>query len=885
MALAVGSRLGPYDIGEPLGQGGMGEVYRARDTRLNRTVAIKVLPPDKLADPERKRRFVDEARAASALNHPAIVTVYDLATDQGVDFLVMEHVPGHSLDRVIASKGVPLGDALRYTVQIANALVAAHAAGIVHRDIKPANVIVTPESQVKVLDFGLAKLREAVDPEGETVTRAGHTEAGRVMGTVGYMSPEQASGRDVDHRTDIFSLGVLLYELLAGRRPFHARSSVETLHAIINDPPHPLNQTPEIDEILAKALAKNARDRYQHAGDFGLDLRRFQQAWETKSLPSQRGGIVKSLPPRRVALTAAAVTLAAIALGTGWLALRPDNTWTNPLENAQFTRLTDFEGSELDASLSPDGKLVAFLADRSGPFEAFIGQVGTGSFANITKGRFPELFHERTRSVGFSGDGTEVWLRVSATDPVSTTALGVTRGVWLIPALGGSPRRLFERANAAIWSPDGTKVAYFEPLPGDPIFIADRQGINPRQVFASGPGEHAHYESWSPDGRHIYFSRGFRGSEMDVWRVPADGGQAEQITRHHSRVAYPTPLDDRTLLYIATAESGEGSWLYAMDMDTRVTHRANLGVENFISIAASAGPNGPMTRLVATVANPRGTLWTVPILDRVATEDDARRLDLPAVRAVSPRYGPNYLLYLSSKGGGDGLWKFQNGSATELWKPTDEVLTAPAAISPDGSRICFTVRKGTRQRLYVMTSDGTGIRPLAESLDVRDAASWSPDGKSVVVSADQGNGGRVYRVPVDGGPPEQLVDELSYNPVWAPDGRLILYYFSPQGAIYPLRAITPDGKPVKLSDVSTRGEGGRFRFLPDGKSFVVLLGPFRNQNFYLVNIDTGVRRQLTEFKPGYSLRNFDVSPDGTQIVFDRVQENSDIVLIDLPRKQ
>lgn len=257
-------------------------------------------------------------------------------------------------------------------------------------------------------------------------------------------------------------------------------------------------------------------------------------------------------------------------------------------------------------------------------------------------------------------------------------------------------------------------------------------------------------------------------------------------------------------------------------------------------------------------------------------------MHLPAVRAVSPRYGPNYLIYLSSKGGGDGLWKFQDGASTELWRPTDEILTAPAAVSPDGQQICFTVRRGERQHLYLMTADGTGTRPLAESLDVRDSVSWSPDGKFVVASVDEGTGGRIYKIPLNGSPPERLVDENSYNPVWSPDGRLILYYFAPQGALYPLRGVTPDKMPFKTPEVSTRGEGGKFRFMPDGKSYVVLQGPYRSQNFYIVNVDTGTRRQISDLKPGYFMRNFDISPDGRQIVFDRTQENSDIVLIDLP---
>ena len=225
----------------------MGQVFRARDTRLGRIVAIKVLPHDRVTDPERKRRFLQEARAASALNHPNIVTLHDIASDNGIDYLVMEYVEGKSLDKKIPSKGLPLAEALDYAAQIASALAAAHAAGIVHRDIKPGNAVVTSEGQVKVLDFGLAKLMErpAPGPDGETQTQgSGPTEAGTVMGTVAYMSPEQASARPLDHRTDIFSLGVVLYEMIAGKRPFRGASHVETMHAILHDPAPALSGQP-----------------------------------------------------------------------------------------------------------------------------------------------------------------------------------------------------------------------------------------------------------------------------------------------------------------------------------------------------------------------------------------------------------------------------------------------------------------------------------------------------------------------------------------------------------------------------------------------------------------------------------------------------------------
>jgi eukaryotic-like serine/threonine-protein kinase len=298
---AAGTQLGPYKIEAPIGAGGMGEVFRATDTRLHRTVAIKILPRDQVADADRKKRFLQEARAASALNHPNIVTLYDIASDNGIDYLVMEYVSGKSLDKLITSKGLPPAEALNYAQQIANGLAAAHAAGIVHRDMKPGNVMVTAESQVKILDFGLAKLTEhAASAEGETRTQeSALTEAGTVMGTVAYMSPEQASARPLDHRTDIFSLGVMLYEMLAGTRPFRGKSQVETMHAIIHDPAPPISSVPpSLQEVLEKALGKDPRDRYQHAGDLALDLRRVGRSPGAKSSPHAGPASPRGSPTR-----------------------------------------------------------------------------------------------------------------------------------------------------------------------------------------------------------------------------------------------------------------------------------------------------------------------------------------------------------------------------------------------------------------------------------------------------------------------------------------------------------------------------------------------------------------------------------------------------------
>ena len=316
-----------------------------------------------------------------------------------------------------------------------------------------------------------------------------------------------------------------------------------------------------------------------------------------------------------------------------------------------------------------------------------------------------------------------------------------------------------------------------------------------------------------------------------------------------------------------------------MDVERRVAHRVSFGLEEYISIAASADGR----RLVATVSNPNRKLWTAPISDQIAEESSVRSFPLPTVSAVSPRFGPDYLLYLSSKGGANGLWKFKNGAVRELWKATEGALAAAPAVSPDGRQICFSIRKEGRARLYLMSADGTNLRALAESLDVRDTSSWSPDGKWIVVAANEGQANPLFKVAADGGPVIRLMDGVLYNPVWSPDGQLIVYTEAVQGASYRVNAITPEKQPVSLPELWVRTDGNRYRFMPNGKSVVIMQGKYRRQDFWSLDLATGRLRQLTKLQPGSSMRSFDISPDGRQIVFDRVRENSDLVLIDLAR--
>ena len=877
MSLSADTRLGPYEILGPIGAGGMGEVYRARDTRLGREVAVKVLPERLAASPDAMARFEREARAVAALAHPNIVALYDFGQTDGLVYAVTELLQGDSLRQRLVRESLPLRKAVEAAVAVAEGLAAAHAKGIVHRDLKPENIFMTSDGRVKILDFGLARMGESSALGSETSSPTSGpatpapTEPGVVMGTAGYMSPEQVRGQPADARSDIFSFGCVFYEMLTGEHAFARATAGESMAAILRDQPPAASRIvpdlpPGIDHALSRCLEKSPEERFQSARDLAYALK------EAFSTPTGAALVQAPAARRRRWIPAAAAAVLIVALAGGlWRLIRADSFWKNPLAGARFTRLTDWDGSEFDASISEDGKFVAFLSDRDGRFDAWVGQIGGGGFLNLSKGRFPDLVIPEIRNVAFSQDGAHVWFHVGA-------KRAEDHRIWLVPTMGGTPRIFLQNASEVVSSPDRSQIVYHTPEPGDPIFIADRNGGNPRKVFVEKRGIHNHFPTWSPDGRFIYFVRGVPPGDMDVWRIRSGGGAAERLTRHHSRVTYPALLDERTLIYVATRADGSGVGLYSMDVERRISHMVTSGLEEYLSVAASADGR----RLVATVANPVKTLWTAPISDRVVNDAGVTRLDLPAVRAAHPRHGPDYLLYVSSKGGADGLWKFKDGAETELWKGSDGAVAGAPAISADGARIAFVVRREGRAQLYLMTSDGTNARRIAESLDVRDAPSWSPDGKWIAVVSSEEGVSPLLKVPVDGGEPVRLLEGMTSDPVWSSDGRFIAYSDSLGGVTHRLRGVTPEKQPFPLPEVLVGSRGNRYRFLPDGKGLVIMQGLVWGQNFWLLELPSGRLRQLTDLRPDFEMKSFDVSPDGKQILFDRTRENSDVVLIDLP---
>jgi serine/threonine protein kinase/Tol biopolymer transport system component len=867
MALSSGTKLGPYEIISPVGAGGMGEVYRARDTRLGRDVAIKVLPEVVAHDADRLRRLEQEARAIAALNHPNILGIHDIGTHDGAPFLVSEFLEGQTLREKLVSGPLPVRRAIEYALGIAQGLAAAHERGIVHRDLKPENVFVTRDGRIKVLDFGLAKLvRPDEKREADATLTVAESLPGTVMGTIGYMSPEQVRGEPCDVRSDIFSFGVLLYEMLSGKRAFKHQNSAETMAAILREEPPPLADTgwqgpPELQRILARCLEKNVERRFQSACDLAFALE-----WLSGTPDSKKVSQPKS---RRAWLPW--IIAGALLTGTAvWETVRPITAPGNPLEKAHFTRVTDFESVE--AAISPDGRFVAFLSDHDGPYDVWLTQVGTGHLINLTQGNAGPL-PGPLRNVGFSGDGSEIWIGGG----------DVGMRLRMMPLTGGTPRNFLgeEVANLA-WSPDGERIVYHTFAKGDPMFVVDRTGANARRIFGEEPGIHNHFPVWSPDGRWIYFVHGTPATkEMDLWRIDPSGSHPERLTQVNSDVAYPTPVGDSTVFYVAPDADGSGPWLWAFDVKRMVSRRASVGLEQYTSVQASADGR----KLVATISNPVAGLWTVPILDRLAEERDVKPFKAPNVRALAPRFGGSSLFYLSSHGAGDGLWRLRDGQATEIWKGADGALLETPAVSRDGSRVAIVLRRNGRRQLHVLSSDGAELLPIAESVVALGSSCWSPDGKWIVTGGNDANGPGLFKILLEGGSPVRLVTGPALNPVWSPDGTLIVYAGTNVSTFAPLLAVRPDGTSVELPHISLRRLGEHVRFSPDGKSLIYMQGLLASQDFWLLDLASMKSRPLTRLQNRAAMRTFDVTSDSKQIVFDRLRENSQVVMIDLPKEE
>jgi serine/threonine protein kinase/Tol biopolymer transport system component len=729
----VGRTIAHYRIVEKLGEGGMGVVYKARDTHLDRFVALKVLPPERVTDPERKRRFVQEARAASALNHPNIVTVHDITQDDGIDFMVMEHVAGQTLAQLIGRKGLSVSEGLRCAIQVADALARAHAAGIVHRDLKPSNLMVTRDGLVKVLDFGLAKLTETA-PLGEdesTRTATPATEEGKIAGTLPYMSPEQAEGKLVDARSDIFSFGSVVYEMLTGRCAFRRGSPALTMAAILQSDPEPLSKVveevpPELERIVMLCLRKKPDRRFQHMVDVKIALEQLAEEHDSGTL------VRRPLPARRRLWPATAlVAITALAAGAGavWLWMRPGK----PPADAVLTRLTSDTGLTNEPDLSPDGKLLTYSSDRGGEnLNIWVQELAGGSAIQLT--RHPADDEEPS----FSPDGSRIAFYSSRDGG----------GLYVIPVLGGEERLVVPHGRRPRFSPDGRQIAYWvgnptNTAPSGKIYVVSSGGGAPKQLAADFAD--ARQPVWATDGRSILFD-GTRGARepADWWVAPVNGRPPaptgalgafsdQGLTPYQgperwigNQLLFSARLGDSTNLWRATISPG--TWRVAGAAE-RLTF--GTGVEASPSVAADG-------RMVFASIRGMYHVWSLNG-DTVQGSfgSEFQELVHHAASSGSPSVsadGKTLVLLSPQAGGQDLLVKDLETGRERLLRQVPSDVSRPV-LTPDGSRVAYSVTENGRRSIYSITVGQGMLEKVCE--DCGDATGWSAGGDALLFLAGQ----------------------------------------------------------------------------------------------------------------------------------------------------
>ena len=732
-----GQTIAHYTIVEKLGEGGMGVVYKARDMHLDRFVAIKVLPPEKLADPERKRRFVQEAKAASALNHPNIITVHDITSEAGIDFIVMEFISGKTLDQLIPRKGMRLAETLKCAVQVADALAAAHAAGIVHRDLKPGNVMVTESGLAKVLDFGLAKLTEpgAGDSEGTRTMRPEqppHTEEGTLLGTAAYMSPEQAEGKNIDARSDIFSFGVLMYEMVTGRRAFRGDSRLSTLAAVLNKDPVPASELVEelprdLERIINRCLRKNPAQRLQHMDDVKTLLEEMKEESDSGKLTARP----LAAQARRPASLLTILALIVAATGLTWWLTRSGA----PAPQLKLTQLTRDAGLTWQPALSPDGKLVAYASDRAGKdnLNIWLQQIGGGEPVQLTRRDANDYEPD------FSPDGTRIVFH-------SDRAGG---GIYVIPALGGPERLLAKDGQFPRFSPDGQWVAYHVGWArrAARIYLVPATGGAPRELETDVPW--AMLPVWSPDGKRLLFlgNTDPTGSIMataDWWSVPVVGGKAVKSGAAeafgkaglHFFLGGPSPAawsgGGNRIVFSSSLGDSENLWEATISPDrwqiSSAPRRLTTGTrENQPSVAATG-------RIVFSTANTNTGIWSLGVQankGRVAGELQPLTRGAAAEQFPTVSSDGRTMVFVTNRTGNNAVWMKDLTSGAESPLVVTHSDDFRGIISPDGSRVAFTRRiESGYADLYAIPSGGGAEEKLVGS--VAGLMGWSSDSRRVL---------------------------------------------------------------------------------------------------------------------------------------------------------
>jgi eukaryotic-like serine/threonine-protein kinase len=902
MTIPAGWRVGRYEIESLLGAGGMGEVYLARDPALGRPVAIKTLRPGVVGGADRLQRLVREARAASGLNHPYILTVHEVGTavpepghpagvpsHDEVHYIVTEFVEGVTFRAKLEADRLDLGKVLGYLIQVAEGLAKAHAAGIVHRDLKPDNIMVTPEGFVKILDFGLAKLVEG----GEDGLRARSGDAstvmhpqsspGMIVGTAAYMSPEQARGRPLDTRSDIFSFGCILYEAAAGRQPFAGASTIETLHNIIHAPVVPLRDaapgTPgELDRIVCKCLAKEADERYQTIKDVALDLKALRREPDVVDrrvagavTPAQRPVssaeyVVESIKRhKRGAAVLGVLGALALVVAAAWGLNAPGSRERGAAASPQMrvSRLTS-TGAVRHAAISPDGNWAVHVVEEAGQQGLWIRQIATGSNVNV-------LAPADTTYLGltFSRDGNYVYY-------VKHDGAGTAGTLYRMPALGGASRKILDGVHGTIaLSPDGTRLAFvrYDFSAGESsLVVADADGGQERVLALrrAPEGFEPDTPAWSPDGTLIT-SSGYSNDGLRLVTIAvADGTERRVWDLGVGSLRHTAWLPDASGILALAADQSSGFFyqIWHVGYPGGEARRVTNDLSSYVGVSLTADAGTLLTVQGDMISN----VWVAP-------GGDARR----AHRITSGRYDgamgvawtPDARIVQASRD-----WNISildaDGRNQKLLTP-DEHNNRWVSVTRDGQYILFeSWRKNSTSAIWRMDIDGGNPRQLTRSGAVS-APSGAYDSRSFVYESDVSGVMTIWKASIDGGQETPLIDRNTEEPAVSPDGRLVACFHYPGRGVKLLVVPFEGGEPVAEFDVDPSVLDKRPAWSPDGHAITYVVHRGGTSNIWSQPLAGGDPVQVTDF-PADRIFAFDWAPDGS-LALSRGVTSHDVVLI------
>lgn len=883
-----GATLAHYRVISHLGAGGMGEVYLAQDTRLDRTVALKILPADVASDRERMRRFEHEAKAAAALNHPNVAHIYEIGESDGVRFLAMEYVEGRTLAELIRNGQLDTPVILDIAIQIADALEEAHSRGITHRDVKPSNIMLTGRSRVKVLDFGLAKMRQAkaraITASAPTQTLAFPvTDSGMVVGTVQYMSPEQALGRDVDQRSDIFSLGAVMYEMATGSPAFPGTTPAAVYDGILNrTPASPLESNPalpeEFERIIYRALEKEFELRYQTVADLRADLKRVRRDIESGTKTAARPAAQTSRTWTDTALLLSAAVAALIGVAVFFVQQREV---FRPEPVLQAVPLTSYPGSESQPSFSPDGNQVAFAwnGETETDWDIYVKVVEAGTPLRLTNNPATDY------SPAWSPDGRFIaFLRQSDSGSA----------FYLIPALGGLEKKLSDASSERVgldtpylaWSPDSKTLAVADrESEGEPLSIFLMSADSGRRTRFTAPPAKSLGDSspvYSPDGKRMAFVRTLSLAVQDIYVTSLDGGEPVRLTFDNRRV-YGLAWNPKDGKLIFTSSRVGGARLWRISPRGGAPERLAGGIGEGASVIAISQKGD---RLAYTRSIVDTNIWRYPMPGKSASGTEPVRLISSTRHEQGPKYSPDgqRIVFSSNRTGTQEIWvSDRDGVNANQLTSFNGPATGSPNWSPDGQFIAFDSRPDGNPDIYVIGAAGGVPRRLTSESSQEIVPSWSRDGRWIYFASNRTGTFEVWKAPADGGAAVQVTHSGGFHAIESPDGKYV-YYTRPPGTSGLFRMPTAGGAEEPVIPNLRADFWSYWAVVADGIYFLdrrEVAG--EGVHYYLRFLDLNSRtdRLITELRKRPFNSGLDIAPDGRSFLYTQVdQSDTDIMLVD-----